>query len=272
MNPQSPDIRSHFGLVTLPFTREITVEKRFMHPQYETAREALLQTILDRMCALLVAPDGTGKTMLLRTLKSSLPEARFRTQYIKVTSLSKRDMCREIATVVGCEPVGQYNTLVNRIQKRLLDSCDLDGLRPVLIIDEAHDMRPDVLATLRVLTNFQMDSRLVVSIILCGQTPLAKLLRRDELASVSRRMAHMATLRNLGRDESRKYVAHRLTIVGARQDLFDDSAHDALFEIARGNLRALDRLALKSLQLAAKDGTDVVEAPLVAAARESLWI
>jgi type II secretory pathway predicted ATPase ExeA len=51
---------------------------------------------------------------------------------------------------------------------------DQDSLRPVIVIDEAHDMRPDVLAVLRVLTNFEMDSKLVVSLVLCGQPPLRR--------------------------------------------------------------------------------------------------
>ena len=47
-----------------------------------------------------------------------------------------------------------------------------ESLRPVIILDEAHDMRPEVLAILRVLTNFEMDSKLVVSIVLAGQPRL----------------------------------------------------------------------------------------------------
>ena len=49
------------------------------------------------MSAALIAPAGTGKTALLRHLRSVLPEPRYYVQYVKVTGLSKRDMCREIA-------------------------------------------------------------------------------------------------------------------------------------------------------------------------------
>lgn len=265
------DLRSHFGLVATPFTREIPVARRYHNAIFDQPLDALRQCIDERMSAALVAPAGTGKTMLLRTLVESLPESRYQVRYVKVTSLSKRDMCREIAVALGCEPAGQYNTLVRRVQDRLETAFDQHGLRPVLILDEAHDMRPDVLAMLRVLTNFRMDSRLIVSVLLSGQKPLAKMLRRAELEAVSRRLAHYATLRNLGRGEVRQYVAHRLTVAGARADLFTDSAHDALFEVGGGNLRATDRLALKALQLACADNSDVVEETIVAMARQRLW-
>ena len=47
------------------------------------------------------------------------------------------------------------------------------------MLDEAHDIRPDVLGILRVLTNFKWDSRLVVSFVLanqdqCTETELAE--------------------------------------------------------------------------------------------------
>lgn len=265
------DLRSHFGLVATPFTREIPVSKRYSHTVFDEPLAALRHCIDERMSAALVGAAGTGKTMLLRTLVDSLPESRYQVRYVKVTSLSKRDMCREIAVAVGCAPAGQYNTLVRRIQDHMQNAFDQDGLRPVLILDEAHDMRIDVMAILRVLTNFEMDSRLVVSVVLCGQMPLARMLRRAELDAVSRRLAHYATLRNLGRGEIRKYVAHRLGVAGARGDIFNDSAHDALFEIGGGNLRATDGLALKALQLACADKSEVVEDTHVTTARKQLW-
>jgi molybdopterin-guanine dinucleotide biosynthesis protein len=46
------------------------------------------------MSAALIAPAGAGKTALLRRLVAELPEARYQVSYVKVTSLSKRDLCR----------------------------------------------------------------------------------------------------------------------------------------------------------------------------------
>ena len=116
-----------------------------------------------------------------------------------------------------------------------------------------------------------MDSRLVVSVVLAGQNALRQLLRRDDLEAVSRRIANYASLRLLSRKETRQYVEHRLAIAGAKTDLFDASAHDALYEAAQGNLRATNRLALKSLEIAAAQGCQVVGADQVATARQRVW-
>ncbi|MFC1527111.1 AAA family ATPase, partial [Candidatus Latescibacterota bacterium] len=137
-------------------------------------------------------------------------------RYVKVTGLSKRDLCREIAAVCGLTPTGIYPALVRKLQDAFANSADTDGLRPILLLDEAHDLRPESLAMLRLLTNFEMDSRLVVSVVLAGQPPLSTLLRRPDQVAMAQRLAHYATLRLLSRDETRAYVEHRCAVAGAQ--------------------------------------------------------
>jgi len=265
------DLRSRFGLHATPFTPEIGVEQHFTLPFFDEALTGLRRAVDERMSAALIAPAGTGKTALLRALVSRLSDARFRVHYVKVTGLSKRDMCREIAVACGAEPAGTYPTLVRRLQEHFMAASDTDGLRPVLLLDEAHDLRIEVLGMVRLLTNFDMDSRLVVSVILAGQKPLAKLLGRDDLEDIARRLAHIASLRVLSRDETVRYVQHRLTVAGASQIPFDAGAQDALYEIGRGNLRATDRLAFKALELAHDGNSDVASTSHVVEARRRVF-
>ncbi len=265
-----PDLRAHFGFKKTPFTREISVSERWRSPIFDEPLDELYATVAARQSGVLVAPSGTGKTALLRALLARLPEARYRTHYLKVTCLGMRDFCREIAVVAGVKPAGTYPMLVRRLEERFESTTDVEGLRSVLVIDEAHDMRPEVLAITRILTNYQMDSRLVLSLILCGQPFLGKMLKRDALEAISRRMALFADLRLLSNDETKQYMAHRSRIAGSRKLPFDADAIDAVSELTRGNLRAIDTLALKAMEVAAKRGVRTIDASLVTEARAKL--
>lgn len=265
------DLRAVFGFHTVPFTREITTDHHLRLPFLDAALAGLQSALENRMSAALIAPAGTGKTALLRRLRDALPEARYHVHYVKVTGLSKRDMCREIAVACGAAPAGSYPMLVRRLQERFEATAHQDGRRPVLLLDESHELRPDVLGMLRILTNFDMDSRLVLSLVIAGQPPLRTLLARDEQEAMARRIVHYAQLRLLAREELAQYVAHRCAVAGAAHVPFDDRTLDAIFEIGRGNLRATDDLAFKSLDYAAAAGQAVVSVQHVVGARKDLW-
>ncbi len=260
------------GLRTLPFTRELPVAERYTYPPQEDAVEGLVGAAHKRMSAALIAPAGTGKTVVLRTVRDKLPAARYRVRYVKVTELSKRDLCREVAAVCGLAPAGIYPARVRKLQDAFCSEYATDGLRPVLLIDEAHDLRVSSLAMLRLITNFEMDSRLVLSVILAGQPPLRQMLARTEAHALAQRLVHVATLRFLSREEVHAYVQHRCRVAGATTDIFDAEAHEALFEISSGNLRAVDHLAIKAIESCARRGVGAVSAKEIVEARSSLCL
>jgi type II secretory pathway predicted ATPase ExeA len=265
------DFRSAFGFHTTPFTREIRTQEHLDFPFFADALEGLKRCVEARHSGALIAPAGTGKTALLRRLTAALPEARYDVRYIKVTDLSKRDLCREIAAACGATPAGAYSFLVRALQERFEHAVHSEGRRPVVLLDEAQDLRRDSFALVRLLTNFEMDSRLVLSLVLCGQPQLKAILSRDDQESVARRIHHYACLRLLSREELAEYVQHRCTIAGAKKTPFDTGALESLYEISRGNLRAADALALTALERAALAKKTVVGAQYVAEARQELY-
>jgi MSHA biogenesis protein MshM len=265
------DLRAAFGMHAVPFTRELSTAEQLNLPMQEEALQGMLRTLDRRMSTAVIAPAGTGKTALVRRLIDRLPEARYRVRYVKVTDLSKRDLCREIAAVCGVNPAGSYPMLLRRLQEGFEACLETDSLRPTLVLDEAHDLRPEVLSMLRVLTNFEMDSRLVLSLVLAGQTPLRTLLRRDDQQAVARRFSFYASLRPLSDLETQSYIEHRCNIAGASNCPFDSSAVPAVFEISRGNLRCIDLLCLEALETAAHAGHESVSSNHIVAARKVLW-
>ena len=265
------DLKSAFGCHATPFTREVRLEDLYHLPFFDQARDGILRAIEKRSSAALIAAAGSGKSTVLRAILGRLPEARYVTHYVKCSEIGKRDMCREIARVAGVPSASSFPTLLHNLQERFESTLADSGRRPVLLLDEAHDLRPDVLAMLRVVTNFQMDSRLVLSFVLAGQPALGKALANEGQDAIARRIVHYASLRPLSRDETAQYVEHRIGAVGARQCPFDAAALDAIYEIGRGNLRATDNLALESLELAAAAKLKVVGTQHVATARKSLW-
>jgi type II secretory pathway predicted ATPase ExeA len=262
---------NNFRFSSEPFTREIRIENRLTVPHLDTELKKLKEVVEARQSAAIVAPAGSGKSLIIRSLKATLPEARYRVSYLKLASLSLRDMCRYLATAIGASPAGHFPGLIKNIEDHIRSGFD-GGIRPVILLDDAHEMRPEVLRILRVLTNFDMDSRLIVSFILCGQTPLKQILLRPDMEDILQRLAYCGELRLLNREETKAYISHRCIIAGLREPPFDPAALDAIYEITHGNMRAIDKIALASLSVTDSKGRSLVEVSDVAEARAKSWM
>ena len=260
-----------FRFVSEPFNREIRIDHRLAFDFIDQEVKAIKMVVEKRQSAVLIAPPGSGKTVAVRALKAALPEARYRFVYLKLADISMRDMCQQIASAIGAEKSGLFPSLVRNIDERLKAGFD-GGLRPVVVFDDAHELRRETLRLVRILTNFEMDSRLIVSMVLVGHPSLKDLLLRPEVEDVRQRLSHCGELRSLTREETKDYIDHRVKIAGSSQNPFDPLAMEAIFEIARGNMRTIDRLSTAALALANKAGRGRVETSDVAAARATLWI
>ena len=261
----------HFGFRSLPFTREIAIRDSLRFGFLKEQEEALVGAAQRRMSALVVAPPGLGKSVILRQVKDRLPETQYQVRYLKVNRLSGRDLCREIAHIFRAGEAATLPKLVRLVQRRITELSSSEGVRPVIILDDAHSLREQGFELIKILTNFEMDSKLIVSFILAGHSSLKEKLFRPGMADVRQRISHCGQLRLLSREETADYIKHRLALVGCSQVPFDENAIELIYDMGKGNMRATDNIALKALGQAAGEKVDIVSTLHVTEAARELW-
>lgn len=254
-----------------PFSRELRVENRVAFDFMRQAKETIMRAIQECQSVAVVGPAGCGKTVLLRSVIADLPPARYSCTYVKLTELSPRDFCRKVAAGLGLSPRGTLPALLQAIEDALKEGFFNRAIRPVIILDDVHELKRPAFKLVRLLTNYEMDSRLLVSFVLVGQTPLKQVLLTPELEDVHQRLVSCVEIRRLSREETRDYVVQRVREAGSPLTVFSPDAIEALYEISRGNMRALDRLARAALHLACCGTHDLVNASDVASARAEVW-
>jgi len=121
----------------------------------------------------------------------------------------------------------------------------------VLIVDEAHHLRSDVLEDLRLLTNYAMDSENRLCLVLVGHPELRRRLNMAVHEALSQRVVVRAHVPGLSRDEVAPYLEHLLRLAGTELPLFEPSAQEALFQASSGLPRKLNLLAHHALLAAA---------------------
>ena len=121
----------------------------------------------------------------------------------------------------------------------------------MLIVDEAHHLRNDVLEDLRLLTNYAMDAERRLCIVLVGLTELRRRLTMAVHESLTQRIVVRYHLGGLTREELPAYLTHRLQLAGCSLPLFEPAAIEALFQATQGLPRKINRAAHYALSAAA---------------------
>jgi len=214
---------------------------------------------------------GTGKTTLCRLVLEQLP-ASTRVAMILNPMLSPIELLEAIGKELHIPLRGKQGH-----QKRLIDALNVyllqaysEGLRVVLIIDEAQNLSADALEQVRLLTNLETNTQKLLQIILLGQPELRELLARRDLRQLSQRITARFHLTPLNENETRQYLRHRYAVAGGAQFPFAADAVRALFKYSNGIPRLLNIIADRSLLAAYVHESKTIDKRLVSIAAQEV--
>ena len=135
----------------------------------------------------------------------------------------------------------KYSELLFRFHE-YLRAQHAEKRRTLLIVDEAQNLQPDALESLRMLSNINADKDQFLQLILVGQPQLKELLRSPELAQFAQRISVDFHLKPFNAGEVTQYIDYRLKAVGARDPLFSNEACAAIAQASAGIPRAINIL------------------------------
>jgi type II secretory pathway predicted ATPase ExeA len=238
---------AHYGLRERPFRKTPDPRYLFLNDVYEEALEQLLYAVEEMDLALLTGEVGSGKTLLTRALVDRVGD-KFEIAMILNPRLSPRQFLHTLAGEIGIvAPRFHVGDLLAQIHERLL-ALDEAGRAALLIVDEAHLIPGKAtFEEIRLLTNFQLDDRNLIAVVLVGQPELRERLRHRAYRALTQRIGAQFHLTPLTAESTLAYLRHRLAIAGASRFLFDERAALLLHQASGGLPRVLNQLATESL-------------------------
>ena len=201
--------------------------------------------------ALVTGEPGSGKSVTLRLLEARLGRMRD----IQVGVLTRpqsglSDFYRELGDLFGVALSPHNRWAATKVlRERWLAHIDASLCRPVLLVDEAQEMPSAVLNELRLLASAALDSTLLFSCVLAGDSRLTTRFRRSELLPLGSRIRARLNLEPASNDELGETLRHALDAAGNAR-LMTDELVLTLAEHAAGNHRALMTLAEELLATA----------------------
>ena len=262
--------RKHFAFTAFPFDLTLKPEDLFASAALTEAQARLKHLLELRGIGLVTGEAGCGKTTVCRKITDELHPGLYRVFYVPLSTGNVMDMYKSIAWELGL-PTERNRAAAFRVIRAEITRLTLEAKqRPVLIIDEAHHLRNDVLEDLRLLTNYRFDSDNRLCLLLVGLSELRRRLSMAVHESLAQRIVVRYHLGALEREELPHYLTHRLRLAGCEVELFEPPAVEALFQASQAMPRKVNRLAHYALTGAAIDKARTVTAEHVQSACEEL--
>jgi len=229
-----------WGLKWDPFSPELPGEGLRVTSAIEHFAWRVEQLVQEGGFALITGESGTGKSVALRIVAGRLSALRDVTVGVLERPQSKAaDFYRELGDIFAVKLAphnrwGGFKALRERWKAHMASS----RIRPVLLIDEAQEMSPDVLGELRLLSSADFDATSLLTVVLSGDGRLSELLRREDLVPLSSRIRARLVTEAASREELLELLRHALSKAG-NASLMTAELMDTLVDHSAGNSRSL---------------------------------
>jgi type II secretory pathway predicted ATPase ExeA len=190
---------------------------------------------------------GSGKTTSLRAFTAGLNPQLFKVVYLPLSSVTVQDFYRHLAVGLGLVPRFRKVDLFHQIQEQIAKSFLQKNLTTFIIIDEAQFVQHAILHDLRLVFNFQMDSKNYAMVLLIGQPLLVNQLSLQIHLPLRQRIAIHYAFKGLTKDELPSYLSSLLKAAGVPDPIFTPDAVEAIFAFSAGLPRKVNSLAEKAL-------------------------
>ena len=253
----------YFGFKEKPFNIAPDPDFLYLSHKHQNAITCLDFGLVDDAGLILFTGDiGTGKTTLIHHILRRIG-VEFTVAVVFNTNVDADQLLGIILQEFGLNADSDNKAAAIKTLTRFLIDLRSRNKRPLLIIDEAQSLSLDALEEIRLLSNLQDGSTMLLQIMLVGQPELKDRLKSPSMASLTQRIAVNYHLKPFEREETAQYITHRLNTAGGRTDLFTDAAIDRIHRMTHGIPRSINILCHAALVYGFADDLSAIDVPVL---------
>ena len=214
----------------------------------------------------LTGEAGIGKSIFIRAVVENL-SPQIRCAYISHPIDNSGQLVKIIckAFEIESDEANSRTKCVMRLHD-FLKQTSLDGNHAVMVIDNAQDLKGEILEELRMLSDFEPAIGKPLQICLVGRLELLDHLQQPNLHHLNLKLSERFQLERFGLEETSAYIKHRLHLADYQLvgDLFDEPAVEAIFARTNGIAREINTLCENALILGCERDRQDLDAGLIA--------
>jgi type II secretory pathway predicted ATPase ExeA len=254
---------SFYGLKERPFSIQPDPDFLYFGRRHRYAYAIMEYSVRNAVGFSVISGEiGCGKTTLVRHLLNHL-DAQYVVGLVSNTQREITDLLAWIMLAFGLPYEGMSKlALYDAFQRFLIEQHGL-GKKVLVIVDEAQNLGPDALESLRMLSNINADKYQLLQMILVGQPHLKEVLARPDLEQFAQRVVLDFHITPFDASDVQGYIRHRLRVAGREAPLFTPEACARIAEVTHGVPRSINVLCEMALVYGFSAGSEQIDLALV---------
>lgn len=263
-------IETYFGMKCNPFRKGFDQKNRYEFIDFKEMQARLEYLLKTHGIGLFTGSSGFGKTYSIKYFLDNLNVGLYKPVYLSLSTITVMDFYKGLCIGLGISPMSRKIDMFKQIQDTIKTYVKDRKITPVIVLDEAQYLRTDILNDLKMLFNFDIDSKDYAVLILVGQTTLNDLLSRNIHEALRQRIVVNYTLAGLNPKEVEEYLKNRLRIAGMNENMFEEGAIKAISSNCNGSTRKLNLIVENCLMICEQKGENVVTTEIAMLAENEL--
>lgn len=241
--------KAYFGMKLNPFRKDIELKNTYEFKDFKEVQSRLKYLLNTKGIGLFTGTSGKGKTYSIKYFVKNLNPNLYKVVYLSLSTVTVLEFYRNFCRGLGIEPATKKVDMYHQIQERLQLLVKDRRITPIIIVDEAQYLKTDVLNDLKMLLNFEMDSKDYAVLILVGQPVLNDILSRTVHEALNQRIIVNYMFIGIDYEEVKQYILDRCNLAEISNEIFDESSIKALASNCNGSTRYLNNLIDKALMI-----------------------
>ncbi|TYQ15355.1 UNVERIFIED_CONTAM: type II secretory pathway predicted ATPase ExeA [Acetivibrio alkalicellulosi] len=265
--------KSYWSMEFNPFIKDDTdkiKETYFNSNDFKNATARLEHLKNIKGIGLFTGFSGTGKTFALRYFSKNLNPSLYKVIYIQLSTITVLEFYKSLSYGLDLEPPNKKVDMFRDIQQRIVSLSKDKKITPVVIIDESQYLKTDLLNDLKLLMNFDMDSKNYVVLILLGQPVLNNILSKQIHEALKQRIVISYNFEGISKNEVKEYITSRLELCGVHSEIFSNNAIEAIFGCCNGSTRKLNNIVDKCLVIGYMNKATIIDTDIVMSAQNEI--